>query len=43
LIGRRFHVCYSVSAATTLMRRLGVTPQVSVPRAAERDEEAVAF
>jgi transposase len=42
LIGRKFHVSYSVSAATRLMRRLGFTPQVPARRAAERDEQAVA-
>ncbi|MET8630833.1 winged helix-turn-helix domain-containing protein [Kitasatospora sp. NPDC004669] len=42
LIGRRFHVSYSVSGATRLMRRLGFTPQVPTRRAAERDEQVVA-
>jgi transposase len=42
LIGRKFHVSYSVSAATRLMRRLGFTPQIPARRAAERDEQAVA-
>ncbi|MFF2813844.1 winged helix-turn-helix domain-containing protein [Streptomyces sp. NPDC058000] len=42
LIGRKFHVSYSVSGATRLMHRLGFTPQVSARRAAERDEQAVA-
>ncbi|MFF4795638.1 winged helix-turn-helix domain-containing protein [Streptomyces sp. NPDC001276] len=42
LIGRKFHVSYSVSGATRLMRRLGFTPQVPARRAAERDEQAVA-
>jgi transposase len=41
LIGRKFHVSYSVSGATRLMRRLGFTPQVPARRAAERDERAV--
>jgi transposase len=41
LIGRKFHVSYSVSAATRLMHRLGFTPQVPARRAAERDEQAV--
>jgi len=41
LIGRRFHLSYSVSGATRLMRRLGFTPQVPARRAAERDERAV--
>ncbi|MET8957780.1 winged helix-turn-helix domain-containing protein, partial [Streptomyces sp. NPDC004533] len=42
LIGRKFHVSYSVSGATRLMRRLGFTPQLPARRAAERDEQAVA-
>ena len=41
LIGRKFHVSYSVSGATRLMHRLGFTPQVPARRAAERDEQAV--
>jgi transposase len=41
LIGRKFHVSYSVSGATRLMRRLGFTPQVPARRVAERDEQAV--
>jgi transposase len=41
LIGRTFHVSYSVSAATRLMRRLGFTPQQPARRAAERDEAAI--
>jgi transposase len=42
LIGRKFHVSYSVSGATRLMHRLGFTPQVPARRAAERDEQVVA-
>ncbi|MET7728539.1 winged helix-turn-helix domain-containing protein [Streptomyces mirabilis] len=42
LIGRKFHVSYSVSGATRLMRRLGFTPQMPARRVAERDEQAVA-
>lgn len=42
LIGREFHVSYSVSGATRLMHRLGFTPQMPGRRAAERDEVAVA-
>ena len=42
LIGRKFHVSYSVSGATRLMHRLGFTPQMPARRAAERDEQAVA-
>ncbi|MFT9480570.1 winged helix-turn-helix domain-containing protein [Streptomyces sp. 11-1-2] len=41
LIGRKFHVSYSVSGATRLMRRLGFTPQMPARRVAERDEQAV--
>ncbi|GHB32298.1 hypothetical protein GCM10010346_64540 [Streptomyces chryseus] len=41
LIGRKFHVSYSVSGATRLMHRLGFSPQVSARRVAERDERAV--
>ncbi len=41
LIGRKFHVSYSVSGATRLMRRLGLSPQVPARRVAERDEQAV--
>ncbi|WP_406066914.1 IS630 family transposase [Streptomyces sp. NBC_01077] len=42
LIGRKFHVSYSVSGATRLMHRLGFSPQVPARRVAERDEQAVA-
>nr|WP_308407821.1 winged helix-turn-helix domain-containing protein [Streptomyces sp. RKAG337] len=41
LIGRKFHVSYSVSGATRLMHRLGFSPQVPARRTAERDEAAV--
>nr|WP_280842454.1 winged helix-turn-helix domain-containing protein [Kitasatospora phosalacinea] len=41
LIGRKFHVTYSVSGATRLMHRLGFSPQVPTRRVAERDEQAV--
>ncbi|MFC7819327.1 winged helix-turn-helix domain-containing protein [Streptomyces sp. M92] len=41
LIGRKFHVSYSVSGATRLMHRLGFSPQVPARRGAERDEQAV--
>ncbi|MDH3039328.1 winged helix-turn-helix domain-containing protein, partial [Streptomyces sp. TRM75561] len=41
LIGRKFHVFYSVSGATRLMHRLGFSPQVPARRVAERDEQAV--
>ncbi|WP_398780295.1 winged helix-turn-helix domain-containing protein, partial [Streptomyces sp. NBRC 110611] len=42
LIGRKFHVAYSVSGATRLMHRLGFSPQAPARRVAERDEQAVA-
>ncbi|MFH8507795.1 IS630 family transposase [Streptomyces flaveolus] len=42
LIGRKFHVSYSVSGATRLMHRLGFSPQVPARRVAEGDEQAVA-
>src|SRR4051812_33804956 len=41
LIGRKFHVSYSVSGVTRLMHRLGFSPQVPARRVAERDEQAV--
>ncbi|MCX5107282.1 winged helix-turn-helix domain-containing protein [Streptomyces sp. NBC_00378] len=41
LIGRKFHVSYSVSGATRLVHRLGFSPQVPARRVAERDEQAV--
>jgi hypothetical protein len=41
LIGRKFHVSYSVSGATRLMHRLGFSPQIPARRVAERDEQAV--
>ncbi|MEU8936338.1 winged helix-turn-helix domain-containing protein [Streptomyces sp. NPDC048409] len=42
LIGRKFHISYSVSGATRLMRWLGFSPQVPARRFAERDDQAVA-
>lgn len=41
LIGRKFHVSYSVCGATRLMHRLGFSPQVPARRVAERDEQAI--
>ncbi|WP_371503448.1 winged helix-turn-helix domain-containing protein [Kitasatospora sp. NBC_00374] len=41
LIGRKFHLSYSVSGATRLMHRLGFSAQVPARRVAERDEQAV--
>ena len=42
LIGRLFHVRYTVRGTSYLLHRLGFTPQVPVHRAAERDEGAIA-
>ncbi|MET8413075.1 winged helix-turn-helix domain-containing protein [Streptomyces sp. NPDC005195] len=41
LIGRKFHVSYSVSGATRLMHRLGFSPQMPARCVAERDQQAV--
>lgn len=41
LIGRKFHVSYSVSGATRLIHRLGFSPQMPARRVAERDEQTV--
>ncbi len=41
LVGRRFHVSYSISGATRLMHRLGFGPQVPARKVAECDEQAV--
>lgn len=41
LIGRMFHVGYTVQGAWRLMRRHGWSVQVPVRRALERDEQAV--
>ena len=42
LIGRLFHVRYTLRGTSCLLHRLGFTPQVPVHRAAERDEDAIA-
>jgi transposase len=42
LIGRLFHVSYTVRGTAYLLHRLGFSPQVPVHRAAERDEDAIA-
>src|SRR5512142_535123 len=42
LTGRLFHVSYTVRGTSYLLHRLGLTPQVPVHRAAERDEDAIA-
>jgi len=41
LIGRLFHVGYTVRGTSYLLHRLGFTPQVPVHRAVERDEDAI--
>ena len=42
LIGRLFHVRYTLRGTSLLLHRLGFSPQVPVHRAAERDEDAIA-
>jgi transposase len=42
LIGRLFHVRYTLRGTSYLLHRMGYTPQVPVHRAAERDEKAIA-
>ena len=42
LIGRLFHVRYTLRGTSYLLHRIGYTPQVPVDRAAERNEEAIA-
>ena len=42
LIGRLFHVRYTLRGTSYLLHRLGFSPQVPVHRAAERDEAAIA-
>jgi putative transposase len=42
LIGKLFHIGYTVEGTWKLMRRHGWSAQVPVRRALERDEEAVA-
>jgi putative transposase len=41
LIGRFFHVRYTLRGTSYLLHRLGFTPQVPVHRAVERDEDAI--
>ncbi|WP_132126479.1 helix-turn-helix domain-containing protein [Actinocrispum wychmicini] len=41
LIGRMFHISYSLKGVALLLHRLGWTPQVPVHRAAERNDDAV--
>jgi transposase len=42
LIGRLFHVRYTLRGTSDLLHRMGYSPQVPVHRAAERDEQAIA-
>jgi len=42
LMGRLFHVRYTLRGTSYLLHRLGFTPQVPVHRAAERDEAKIA-
>ena len=42
LIGRLFHVRYTLRGTSYLLHRIGFTPQVPAHRAAERDEDAIA-
>ena len=42
LIGRLFHVRYTLRGVSFLLHRAGFSPQVPVHRAAERDEAAIA-
>ena len=42
LIGRLFHVRYTLRGTSYLLHRIGFTPQVPAHRAAERDEAAIA-
>ncbi|MFE2336586.1 winged helix-turn-helix domain-containing protein [Streptomyces coelicoflavus] len=41
LIGRKFHVSYSVSGVTRLLHRMGFSVQMPARPAAERDEDAI--
>ena len=42
VIGRLFHVRYTLRGVSYLLHRIGYSPQVPVHRAAERDELAIA-
>ena len=42
LIGRLFHVRYTLRGTSCLLHRMGYTPQVPACRAAERGEQAIA-
>ena len=41
LIGRLFHVSYTLRGTSYLLHRMGWTPQVPAHRATERDEDAI--
>ncbi|AVH60877.1 transposase [Streptomyces dengpaensis] len=41
LIGRKFHLSYSVSAVTRLLHRMGYSVQMPARPAVERDEDAI--
>jgi transposase len=41
LIGRLFHVSYTLRGVSYLLHRIGYTPQVPAHRAVERDEDAI--
>ena len=42
LVGRLFHVRYTLRGVSYLLHRMGFSPQVPVHRAAERNEAAIA-
>jgi putative transposase len=42
LIGRLFHISYTLRGVSYLLHRIGYTPQVPEHRAAQRDEEKIA-
>ncbi len=42
LIGRLFHVRYTLRGTSYLLHRIGFSPQVPMHRAVERDEKAIA-
>jgi transposase len=41
LIGRKFHISYSVSGVTRLLHRMGYSVQMPARPAAERDEDTI--
>jgi len=41
LIGRKFHVSYSISGVTRLLHRMGFSVQMPARPASERDEDAI--